>query len=587
MASTAESIPTSPGIASDHPVDTFSDEKDHKDMELQAPTSLSDEDSLSRPPMSKPRLILLFFGYDPPHSHFFCKCSSCPTLQLITNVLPPLSFLFLKKTPHSLFLGSFLASLDISIIATALPRIASDFNAQTEMSWIATAYMLAYTALQPVYGRISDIFGRKIMYQIACVIFLVGSIGCGVASSMTMLILFRAVQGLGGSGLFSLVMIIIADMFTKVEERARYQSVVWLAFAVSSVLGPLLGGVFVEHATWRWCFYINLPLVSLSFVLITWLFNLPFESEKSKISEKLARIDYLGVVLVVGSVICLLLALTWGGTMYPWNSGQIIALFCIFVVLIVVLMWVEGRAKEPVVPPSLFKDRDVALVLLVSAVIGFVFMGCTYYIPLYLQVVQGVSTTVSGIRLMPSVIGLVISTTLASFLMKRFSDVRLFIWIGLCIFGTGVGLMILFGVDTPVAEQVGFVLIMGFGQGLVFQNCLFSCQELADKKDLAVVTSLCGFINSIGCSIGVAVCAAVINNRLLDNLAKLPEALQVVIREANAIENMTAVATLPDAVKGSVLEAYAESFRFLFTIFTPIVGFGLLASLFIRRKRNV
>jgi len=299
------------------------------------------------------------------------------------------------------------------------------------------------------------------------------------------------------------------------------------------------------------------------------------------------RIDYLGVVLVIASVICLLLALTWGGTTYPWNSGRIIALFCVFVVLIAVLMWVEGRAKEPVVPPSLFKNRDVALVLLVSAVVGFVFMGCTYYIPLYFQVVQGVSTTISGIRLMPSVIGLVISTTLASLLMKRFSDVRLFIWTGLLIFGTGVGLLILFGVHTPVGEQVGFVFIMGFGQGLIFQNCIFACQELTDKKDLAVATSLCGFINAIGSSVGVAVCAAVINNRLLANLAKLPEALQALVKEANAIENMTAVATLPDTVKDSVLEAYAESFRFLFTIFTPIVGFGLLASFFIRRKRNV
>ncbi|KAG0043840.1 hypothetical protein BGZ83_010984 [Gryganskiella cystojenkinii] len=461
------------------------------------------------------------------------------------------------------------------------------------MSWIATAYMLAYTALQLVYGRISDIFGRRSMYMIACVIFLLGSIGCGVANSMTMLILFRAVQGIGGSGLFSLVMIIIADMFSDIEERAKYQTLVWVAFAVSSVTGPLLGGVFVEHATWRWCFHINLPLVTISFVLITWLLKIPSRSEsqshdpKSNMKEKLARIDYLGIIFVVAAVICLLLALTWGGTTYPWKSAQIISLFCIFVVLIILLMWIESRVQEPVIPPALFLNRDLAIVLLVASLTGFVFMGCTYYIPLYFQVVQGVSTTVSGVRLMPSVLGVVVSTTISSFVMKRFKDIRLFIWTGLVIMVTGNGLLILFGVNTSVGQQVGFVLILGLGQGLIFQNCIFACQELAEKKDLAVATSLCGFINAIGSAVGVAVCAAILNNSLLRNLTKLPQSVQDIVRAADALENMNAVATLPAEIKGSVIKAYADSFQFLFTILTPIIGVALLASILIRKKRVV
>lgn len=476
------------------------------------------------------------------------------------------------------------------------------------MSWIATAYILAYTALQLVYGRVSDIFGRRPMYMFACIIFLIGSIGCGVANSMTMLILFRAVQGIGGSGLFSLVMIIIADMFSDIEERAKYMTVVWVSFAVSSVAGPLLGGVFVEHATWRWCFYINLPLVTISFVLIAWLLRLPSQSvsdpeskpesdcefhqqqqqkKRTNVSEKLSRIDYLGVVFVVAAVVCLLLALTWGGTAYPWNSGRIIALFCAFVVLIVSLMWIESRAQEPVIPPNLFLNRGLALVLLVAGLTGFVFMGCTYYIPLYFQVVQGVSTTTSGVRLMPSVLGVVVSTTISSLLMKRFKDIRYFIQAGLLIMTTGNGLLILFGTDTSVGQQVGFVLILGFGQGLIFQNCIFACQELAEKKDLAVATSLCGFVNAIGSAVGVAVCAATLNNGLLRNLAKLPQALQEIVRAADAIENMTAVATLPENVKVSVIKAYADSFRFLFTILTPIIGLALLASLLIRKKKDV
>ncbi|KAF9198187.1 hypothetical protein BGZ49_001088, partial [Haplosporangium sp. Z 27] len=292
-----------------------------------------------------------------------------------------------------MFMGTFLGSLDISIIAPALPRIASDFDAQSQMSWIASVYLLGYTACQPIYGRFSDIFGRKQMFLFASIIFFIGSLGCGASPTMTSLIIFRAIQGLGGSGLFSVVMIMIADMFDNVEERSRYQSFLWLSFAIASVTGPLLGGVFVEHATWRWCFYFNLPFGALSIALVTWLYQIPFE--KSNLMQKARRVDYFGVALVVACVLCLLLPLTWGGTTYAWNSPVIIVLFCLFALFLVVLVFVENRAKEAIVPPKLFLNRNITLAVMTNCIMGICFMGCTFYLPLYFQAVKGASTTSS------------------------------------------------------------------------------------------------------------------------------------------------------------------------------------------------
>ncbi|KAI7821235.1 drug resistance transporter, EmrB/QacA subfamily [Gamsiella multidivaricata] len=486
---------------------------------------------------------------------------------------------------NSMFTGAMLAALDITIIATALPHIASDFSAQTQMSWVATAYLLAYTAFQPVYGRFSDIFGRKYMFLFACTIFLVASIGCGAAPSMTALILFRALQGLGGSGLFSVVIIMVSDMFENLEERARYQSLIWLAFAVSGVAGPLLGGAFVEHVTWRWCFYIGIPLTVLPMVLVGTLFNVPFE--KTQLSEKMRRVDYLGVLFIVAAVLCLLLPLSWGGTTYAWNSAPIIILFCLFAVLLVVVYFIELRAgKDAVIPPALFLNRNVALAVLINGLMGMCYMGCTYYMPLYFQAVQGTSTTNSGLRMMPSTFAIVFSTITASFLLKRVRDYRVFLWVGTAIMTLGVGLFMLLDAEAGLGKQLGFVLIMGLGQGLIFQNCLLTCQECAGDEYIAVATALCGFINSVGSAVGVAICGSAFNNALVKNVAKLSPEIQEIVREYGVIENMDAISKLPgDEIRRQVVQTYADSFRFLFMVLTPIMGASFIMSLFLNKRR--
>ncbi|KAG0068531.1 hypothetical protein BGZ89_004581 [Linnemannia elongata] len=485
-----------------------------------------------------------------------------------------------------LFLGCFLASLDITIVATALPQISSDFNAQSQMAWIATAYLLAYTTFQSLYGRFSDIFGIKPMYLFACGIFLVGSIGCGAASTMIMLIVFRALQGIGGAGLFSLMMIMVSTMFEDLAERARYQTLGWLAFGIAGVTGPLLGGVFVEHSTWRWCFYMNIPIGVVGFLMVAKFYQIPFERSEN-LKTKLRRVDYTGVLFIIAAVLCLLLPLNWGGTTYAWNSAVIIVLLCLCLVFIAALVFIELRALEPVLPMTLFLNREVALACAVNGLMGVVFTGCTYYVPLYFQVVKGVSTTDSGLRLMPCIIGAVFSTGASSILLSKLKDYRIFITLGTATLTLAVGLFILFDEGTSLAEQLIFVLIMGLGQGLIYQNCVLACQDCTDPKDMAVATGLVAFINSIGNAVGVAICAAVINNALNSNLAKLSEANQAILKEFNVVENMNSIHTLPEGLRVEVVHAYAESFRVLFIVLTPMIGFAFLLTFFIRRRGSL
>ncbi|KAF8921622.1 hypothetical protein BGZ58_004107 [Dissophora ornata] len=425
------------------------------------------------------------------------------------------------------------------------------------------------------------------MFLFAVTLFLIGSLGCGAAPSMLALILFRVIQGFGGSGLFTVVVIMVSDMFEDLEERARYQSMVWLAFAVSAVTGPLLGGAFVQRATWRWCFYICLPLGALSMSLVAWLFQVPFE--QTNISEKMRRVDYLGVILVTATVLCLLLPLTWGGTTFAWNSAPIIVLLVLFVVLACILVFVENRTLEEdaIIPPALLLNRNVALAVSINGLVGICFMGCMFYLPLYFQAVKGASTTSSGLRLIPNSFGAVISTMASSFLLKKLRDYRIFLWMGTAIMTLSIGLLMLLDADTSLGVQLVLLLIMGFGQGLIYQNCVIACQDCAGEKHIAVATTLCGFLNGVGSAIGVAICASVFNNALQKNLAKLPIDTQDILGQMDVVENMTAISSLPEGVKEQVIGAYADSFKMVFMVLTPIMGVAFILSLFMRRRKII
>ncbi|KFH62441.1 hypothetical protein MVEG_11650 [Podila verticillata NRRL 6337] len=450
-----------------------------------------------------------------------------------------------------LAMATFLASLDGTIIATALPRIASDFKAQSQMSWVATAYLLTYNAFQPLYGKFSDIFGRKIMILFAIVTFMIGSAGAGGATTMTMLIVFRAIQGLGGSGLLSIVLIIISDIFP-LEQRPKYQSIIWSVFGISSVVGPLLGGVFVEQISWRWCFLINLPL---------------------------------GVVTIVSLLFASSCLSPGGGTTYAWDSPVIIVLFIVAALLFIVLAWVESRAVEAVIPPRLFFNKTVLVLFIVNFLTGMAFLGVIFYSPIYFQVVKGASATASGLHLLPMVLGLVISSIASGAAMAKVKDYRIFIWVGTVMVSVGVGLCMLLDADSNMGEQIGFLLIVGLGIGLILQTCMLAAQAAVEKEDMAVVTALCGFMNSIGGGIGIAMCSALFNNHLAANFVLFSDAAKKVILEHNITESITAVQELPEPVKTMVIEAYVNTFQFIFKCITPIACAAFVMSLFIRKLR--
>ncbi|KAF8934698.1 hypothetical protein BGZ58_005487 [Dissophora ornata] len=474
-----------------------------------------------------------------------------------------------------LAMATFLASLDGTIIATALPKIASDFKAQSQMSWVATAYLLTFS-------KFSDIFGRKIMILFAIAMFMIGSAGAGGAKSMTMLIVFRAIQGLGGSGLLSIPLIIISDIFT-IDERPKYQSIIWSVFGVSSVVGPLLGGVFVQQVTWRWCFLINLPLGVVTIISVLLFLRLPFKRQQLK--EQLERIDYAGTCMIIATVICLLLPITWGGTTYAWDSAVIIALFCVFAVLVVILIWVESKAVEAVIPPRLFFNKTVSVLFGVNFLTGMSFLGVIFYSPIYFQVVKGVGATSSGLHLMPMVLGLVVASIASGAALSKIRDYRIFIWVGTVMMSIGVGLCMLFDANSGMGQQIGFLLIVGLGIGLILQTCMLAAQAAVEKEDMAVVTALCGFFNSIGGGVGIAMCSALFNNRLETNISKFPEYALDVLAQYNVAQSITAVQDLPPDVKALVVEAYVSAFQFIFKCITPIACMAFLLSLFIRKLR--
>jgi len=450
------------------------------------------------------------------------------------------------------------------------------------MSWVATAYLLTFNAFQPLYGKFSDIFGRKSAILFAAISFMAGSAGAGGAKSMTMLIAFRAIQGLGGSGLLSVVMIIISDIFP-LEERPKYQSIIWSVFGISSVIGPLLGGVFVQHATWRWCFLINLPLGVVTILSVVLFLHLPFK--RQRLQEQLARIDYLGTFLIIIAVICLLLPITWGGTTYAWDSAVIIVLFCLAVVLIGLLIWVESRAVEAIIPPRLFRNKTVSVLFGVNFLTGMGFLGVIFYSPIFFQVVKGVSATASGLHLLPMVLGLVLASIASGAVISKVKDYRVFIWAGTALMSIGIGLCMLFSATSNMGQQIGFLLIVGSGIGLILQTCMLAAQAAVEKEDMAIVTALCGFFNSIGGGIGIAMCSALFNNHLTASFAKLSPDVLMVIAEYNIAESITAVQLLPPDVKVLVVAAYVSTFQFIFKCLTPVACAAFVLSLLIRKLR--
>ncbi|HEX6392030.1 MAG TPA: MDR family MFS transporter [Acidimicrobiales bacterium] len=400
-----------------------------------------------------------------------------------------------------LMLGLLLASLDQTIVSTALPTISRDFHRLDLYSWVVTAYLLTSTASTPLYGKIGDQFGRKRIFQIAIVIFLIGSALSGLAQNMYQLIIFRGVQGVGAGGLITLTLAIIGDVIPPVD-RGRYQGYFGAVFGVSSVIGPLIGGFLVDQASWRWVFYVNLPVGAVALIVINRVLQLDHVSRRS-------RVDVLGALLIVTGVSFLLVGVQNAGSAAKVTASSV--LFGIVgIALIGVFVWWERRAAEPIVDLGLFRIKVFTVSNVLGFITGMVMFGALLFLPLYFQTVRKISPTFSGLRLLPMLAGMLSMSILGGRLVSRTGRYRWSVIAGTAILAVGIGMMSLIRVDTAEWIIALMLLIIGTGLGLFMQVLVLVVQNAVPRENLGAGTAAVTFFRTLGGAIGAAVLGAVL-----------------------------------------------------------------------------
>ncbi|KAF9963097.1 hypothetical protein BGZ65_006009 [Modicella reniformis] len=362
----------------------------------------------------------------------------------------------------------FMASLDQTIVSVLIPTLGKAFNAPQYIAWVGTSYLLTNTAMQPLYGKLSDIFGRKVAILAAIFFFLLGSLICGAAPTITVLVVGRGIAGVGAGGMISLTMIIISDIVS-LRERGKYQGIIGSMFGISAVVGPLLGGVFAEKSSWRWAFYINLPIGVISTIAIFFVLRLPKVVGTRR--EKLGRIDFLGSFTIVVGIICVLLSTNWGGNEYPWNSVQVIVPYCVGALFLITFLFIEAKvAVEPIVPFRLFRNQSICATYATSFFIGGAFMGAIFFCPLYFQLVMHESATKAGLQLLPLVGGMLVAGIGNGILISKTGRYRPYIWGALVIYVAGAALLSLWDEKSGLDVQIGFLFIVGLGLGGSMQS---------------------------------------------------------------------------------------------------------------------
>ena len=489
-----------------------------------------------------------------------------------------------------LMVGMLLAALDQTIVSTALKRIVEDFNGLEHYTWVVTAYLLTSTASTPLYGKISDLYGRRPVFQFAIITFLIGSFAAGAATSMTQLIAFRAVQGLGAGGLMSLTFVIIGDIISP-RERGKYQGYFGGVWGLSSVAGPLLGGYFSDHAQilgvtgWRWIFYINLPFGIAALIITSMSLHIP------KVKRE-HSIDYLGALLLVSGVSALLLGISVYGPQDGWQASKTLLTLAAALVLILLFIFQESRAKEPILPLTLFKNHTFSVTSVMAFIIGAGMFGAIIMLPLYLQVVKGDSATSAGLKLIPFMIGIVSMSIVSGKMITKHGHYKRFPIIGLALMTVGLAMLSTLTESTPFWQLSIYSILIGAGLGFSMQTIVIALQNSVDFRDLGVATSANTFFRSIGATMGVALFGTVYASRLAHNLPIEIEKLRVSNPAAlvgatpekfEALKENTAVLqTFSPELQVGIINAFVNSFHIVFLTAVPVTVIGFFIAFMLR-----
>ncbi len=468
-------------------------------------------------------------------------------------------------------LGMFLGALDQTIVATALPAMAGELHGMEYMSWAVSAYLLTSTAATPIYGKLSDLYGRRPLFVAAIGFFLLGSLACGLAQTMGELIAGRTVQGLGGGGLISLAMTIIADIIPP-RERGRYQAYFSTVWAVSTLGGPMLGGFLVDVLSWRWVFWINLPIAVLGLVICNRaLKRLPVHGRTKKI-------DYLGAALMVPAIVSLLLVTTWGGTEFAWTSPIILGLMALAVVLVALLVLQELRAEDPLLPLRLFRNNVFVIGNSLAFLMGAASVGATIFLPLFLQVVIGATASNSGLLITPMMIGITIGATLTGRFIRYTGRYKLVPLVSLGI--AALSFLLFVGVTraTPALLYAFYMAALGFGLGPAGPMVSISVQNAVELRDLGTATSLTSFFRSMGGSFGVALMGAI----LFAGLTQQTQGASLGLSASGLLHGGPAmIAALPEAARQLIVASFSDSFRYVYFTGAGLCALGVLLAFFI------
>ncbi|HEX5614693.1 MAG TPA: MDR family MFS transporter [Acidimicrobiia bacterium] len=476
-----------------------------------------------------------------------------------------------------LMAGMFVAALDQTIVSTALPTIVGDLGGLDHYSWVVTAYLLTSTAVMPLVGKLSDIYGRKTLFQASIALFTAASALCGAAQDMTQLIAFRALQGLGAGGLLVLVFAIVGDVVPP-RERGRYQGLVASVFAVASVIGPLIGGFIVDHLSWRWVFYVNLPVGAAALLITARALHVPFVRRPHSI-------DVLGAILLVGAVSSALLVCVWGGTEYEWGSGVIVGLAIAAVVLTVAFVVHERRVAEPLLPLSLFANPVVSTTSAVAVLLGMAMFGAIVFLPVYLQIVQGRTATNAGLLVLPVMGGILVASTISGRLISRLGRYKMFPIVGLTLTSVGFVLFSTMTAQTSFLQSSVYMALAGVGIGMTMPTIILAAQNAVHHAELGVATSLVSFFRSMGGAFGVAIFGAILSSRLSHFLPRTlsTDSLAGVDPE-RLLGSPAQIRALPVTVQAGLVEAFERSLHDVFLVAVPFALAALAVACFVPER---